>query len=206
MILQDLKDRHKGEPVWVCGSGPSMDWVTPQFFDDKVVVSINDVGFWFGIADFYSASNYSKANPITAKRINENPDCIFVTPDMDLEASDMTATHVGSGNHITFRPHAPFWRPDIGWPTDPDVLVIGGTSAHIAMHLACYMGASQINLVGVDNGSIGGISNFGKYGDSKAINPEGWSQWFPIVVNKLRELYGVRFFRLQPSLELLVVE
>ena len=86
------------------------------------------------------------------------------------------------------------------------MLVIGGTSAHIAMHLACYMGASQINLVGVDNGSIGGISNFGKYGDSKAINPEGWSQWFPIVVNKLRELYGVRFFRLQPSLELLVVE
>jgi hypothetical protein len=49
MILQDLKDCHKGEEIWVCGSGPSMDWVTPQFFDDKVVVSINDVGFWFGI-------------------------------------------------------------------------------------------------------------------------------------------------------------
>ena len=70
MILQDLKDRHKGEPIWVCGSGPSMDWVTPQFFDDKVVVSINDVGFWFGIDKFYSASNYCKANPITAKRID----------------------------------------------------------------------------------------------------------------------------------------
>lgn len=204
MILQDLKDRHKGEPVWVCGSGPSMDWVTPQFFDDKVVVSINDVGFWFGITKFYSASNYSKANPITAKRIDENPDSIFITPDMDLEASDMTATHVGSGNHITFRPHAPFWQPDIGWPSDPDVLVIGGTSAHIAMHLACYMGASQVNLVGVDNGEINGRANMAGY--NGRINSQGWSQWFPIVVNKLCELYGVRFFRLQPSLELLVVE
>jgi hypothetical protein len=61
-------------------------------------------------------------------------------------------------------------------------------------------------LVGVDNGFINGQGNFKNYKEATAINPQGWSQWFPIVVNKLRELYGVRFFRLQPSHELLIVE
>jgi len=204
MILQDLKDRHKGESVWVCGSGPSMDWVTPQFFEGKTVVAINEVGFLYGIKEFYTATNYSTHHPVVAGNVAANPHRIFVTPDMNLEAGDLTATHVGSGNHITFRPHQPFWRPDIGWPTDPDVLVIGGTSSHIAMHLACYMGASQVNLVGVDNGEVNGKGNMAGY--NGRINPQGWSQWFPIVVKKLCELYGVRFFRLQPSLELLVVE
>jgi len=206
MILTDLKDRHKGEEIWVCGSGSSMDWVTPQFFDGKIVVAINLVGDQFGIADYYTATNYSTHYPDIAKLVEANPHRIIVCPDMNLEAADMTPTHVGSGNHITFRPNPPFWRPDIAWPTDPDVLIAGNTSSHIAMHLACYMGASQINLIGVDNGFINKQGNFKNYKAATAVNPQGWSQWFPIVVNKLRELYGVRFFRLQPSLELLVVE
>ena len=205
MILRDLKDRHKGEQVWVCGSGPSMGWVTPQFFEGKTVVAINEVGFVFGLEEFYTATNYSTHHPVVANNVAANPHRIFVTPDMNLEASDMTATHVGSGNHITFRPHAPFWRPDTDWPTDPNVLITGGTSAHIAMHLACYMGASQINLVGVDLGLVDGQENFAGYRKSNGAM-DGWRQQFGVVVNKLRELYGVRFFRLQPSLELLVVE
>ena len=205
MILQDLKDRHKGESVWVCGSGPSMGWVTPQFFEAKTVVAINEVGFVFGLQNFYTATNYSTHHPVVAGNVAANPHRIFITPDMNLEASDMTATHVGSGNHITFRPHAPFWKPDTNWPTDPDVLITGGTSAHIAMHLACYMGASQINLVGVDLGLVDGQENFAGYRKSNG-SMDGWRQQFGVVVNKLRELYGVRFLRLQPSLELLVVE
>jgi hypothetical protein len=205
MILQDLKDRHKGKSVWVCGSGPSMGWVTPKFFEGKTVVAINEVGFVFGLEDFYTATNYSSHHPVIANNVAANPNRIFVTPDMNLEASDMTATHVGSGNHITFRPHAPFWRPATDWPTDPDVLITGGTSAHIAMHLACYMGASQVNLVGVDLGLVDGQENFAGYRKSNG-SMDGWRQQFDVVVKKLRELYGVRFLRLQPSLELLVVE
>ena len=205
MILQDLKDRHKGKSVWVCGSGPSMGWVTPKFFEGKTVVAINEVGFVFGLEDFYTATNYSSHHPVIANNVAANPNRIFVTPDMNLEASDMTATHVGSGNHITFRPHAPFWKPDTNWPTDPDVLITGGTSAHIAMHLACYMGASQVNLVGVDLGLVDGQENFAGYRKSNG-SMDGWRQQFDVVVKKLRELYGVRFLRLQPSLELLVVE
>jgi hypothetical protein len=204
MILTDLRHRHAGEQVWVCGSGPSMDWVTPDFFENKVVVAINEVGFNFGIKEFYTATNYSTHHPVVAANVEANPDRIFVMPDMNLEAADMTATHIGSGNHITFRPHKPFWNPQTGWPTDPDVLVIGGTSSHLALHLACYMGASQVNLVGIDNGYINGQGNFKGY--SGRVNSQGWSDQFPIVVNKLRELYGVRFFRLQPSHELLIVE
>jgi hypothetical protein len=205
MILPDLKNRHKDEQIWVCGSGPSMGWVTPQFFEGKTVVAINEVGYVFGLADFYVATNYSTHHPVVAKNVVDYPHIIVVCPDMNLEASDMTATHVGVGNNVTFRPHKPFWNPEAGWPTDPDVLVCGGTSAHIAMHLACYMGASQINLVGVDLGLIDGQENFAGYQKSNGAM-DGWRQQFGVVVGKLRELYGVRFFRLQPSHELLIVE
>jgi len=114
MILPDLKDRHKGEQIWVCGSGPSMGWVTTEFFEGKTVVAINEVGYVFGLADFYVATNYSTHHPVVAKNVADYPHIIVVCPDMNLEVSDMTATPVGVSNNVTLSPHKPFWNPEAG--------------------------------------------------------------------------------------------
>ena len=49
MLLTDLKDRHAGEDVWVLGSGASMNFLNPRFFDGKLVVATNLAADGFGV-------------------------------------------------------------------------------------------------------------------------------------------------------------
>ena len=41
--ITELKDTHKGEDVWIIGSGSSMDYIDPSFFDNKITIGVNDV-------------------------------------------------------------------------------------------------------------------------------------------------------------------
>jgi hypothetical protein len=39
--LSDLQNLHKGETVWVLGSGPSLNYIDGSLFDDKTTVTTN---------------------------------------------------------------------------------------------------------------------------------------------------------------------
>lgn len=39
--LEDLRDKHKGEEVWVIGAGPSLDNYPLDFFKNKVCIGVN---------------------------------------------------------------------------------------------------------------------------------------------------------------------
>ena len=41
MLLLDIQNRHRGETAWVFGSGATMNYLSPEFFDDKLVVGAN---------------------------------------------------------------------------------------------------------------------------------------------------------------------
>jgi len=38
--LEDFRDKHKGEEVWVLGRGPSLDDYPPNFFEDKISIAV----------------------------------------------------------------------------------------------------------------------------------------------------------------------
>ena len=39
--IQELKDKHKGEDIWVIAAGSSMDYVDKSFFSNKIVIGQN---------------------------------------------------------------------------------------------------------------------------------------------------------------------
>ena len=41
--LTQLKNKHKGEDIWVISAGSSMDYVSSEFFENKIVIGINHV-------------------------------------------------------------------------------------------------------------------------------------------------------------------
>lgn len=198
--LTDLHDLYSEQTVWVVGSGPSLESMPPEFFDGKPVVSINMSAFYYGIKDFIIASNYSRHNEVMQKMCDEHPEFLMVTPDTDLTQPDNGPTHPTLGNNLTFRAKRPAWNPAEHWPGDSDVLVCGGNSSAIAMHLAAYMGCAEMRLVGVDMAVVGGKSSYSgyvNYGVPPAF--DGAMQQLRVVARRLRADYGCEILRLVGS-------
>lgn len=62
--LEDLRNKHKGEEIWVIGAGPSLDDYPIDFFEDKICLCVNMVCSVFidigdGIEKFKSRVFYS---------------------------------------------------------------------------------------------------------------------------------------------------
>ena len=162
MILDHIRGIHEGETIYVLGSGSSVGYLDPRFFDDKIVVATNLIGELLEIPKFYLFSHYHWV----VERQLPNP------------AVEVAVTHYQCStrwsrpgpNGETEWTRFPNDRrlivnmPDPAVPPgnnfDPFVyghnygLVFGSSSVHGSIHLAAMMGARYIVLVGTDCGTI----------------------------------------------------
>ena len=206
MMLEDLWNIHAGETIWVFGSGSSVDFLDPNFFDDKIVVSTNLVAEQFPLKNFYLFTHYHPA----VKRQLTNPGLIHaVTHDLCSTRWSGTSLY-GEGEWCFGKPapkgviinHLSRTEPP-GSTFNPyehgiiDTILFGSSSIHGSMHLAAYMGAKNIVLVGADCGTIDGINRIDGY-------PAGHTPWqlynnHLIAMKKwLIDLYGVNVYSLNP--------
>lgn len=192
--LESFRDAYKGQTIWVLGSGGSIDFLDPSFFDDKVCVGVNFVGKSFGLANYFTFSHYH----LDSLEMAESSRFVF-TPkkqhgDKEEWSGELPAnmvlfnTNSGSPGHS----FDPFGKDN---PTDG--LMIGNSSIHGAIHLAAYMGAKHIVLVGADCGRLDGVDRFSGYvpGD----NP--WSEYNKKLIVMKRwifENFGAAVYSLNP--------
>jgi hypothetical protein len=212
MKLDVLKNRHEGEDIYVLGSGASMDFIEPKFYSGKTIVATNLVAHLLGIVSptVYTHSHYH----VNALEVaTAHPECIVVAPLGDRGFTGTPTTwlpnviyyeHVGTGAEFDVE-HA--WH-DTG-------LIVGSSGIHGSMHLAAYMGAANIILVGADCGLIDGRSNHSKYVDEYGRTASGdlltgdaihwlarWDRHLQDVKRKLKDVYGVNVYSLNPFVNL----
>lgn len=208
MELDVLKNRHEGEDIYVLGSGASMDFIEPAFYDGKTIVATNLVGHLLGIIQpwVYTHSHYH----VNALEVaTAHPESIVVAPSGDRGFSGTPETllpnviyydHVGTGAEFNV---------ENAWHGTG--LIVGSTSIHGSMHLAAYMGAANIILVGADCGLIDGRSNHGKYVNEYGLTSSGdlltsdaltwlgrWDRHLREVKRKIQEVYGCGVYSLNP--------
>lgn len=185
-----FKDAHRGETIYVLGSGKSMDYIDPAFFADKIVVGTNVVGRALGLGEYYTATDY---HACAVDCLDVRPDLPVIVPETDWGAVLVTP-------YRDFAPDEPVYRFPTGpqrydgftveehWPTDPDALVMGPTSLHMAMHFAAYLGASTIVLAGADCGTLDGHINLAAYpqADSDDNPMHIWQRYLAAVADQLR--------------------
>jgi hypothetical protein len=165
MSLESLHNVWQGQTVYVLGSGPSLNFLDKTFFDDKNCVAINYVGHEFGLKKFTSFTHYGD-------------DALFMAdhyPHLDVVVREWhlgkRVTEILPNMHVV-----PCENVDPpGESFDPESwgglgLVFGSSSIHGGMHLAAYMGAKHVVLVGADCGTIDGNNRFNGY-------PEGDTPW-----------------------------
>lgn len=207
-----LKDRHKGEDIYVIAAGASAGHIDPDFFDGKTTIGVNRVFVRFRcnyvvLKEFANAEYdrelaQSGAAPVIARwdaggirqgkmRPNimsfRNPRCYFFDH-LENKREQIDVSLIGA---------------------DDDRLVVSYSTITSAIHLAAYMGAKNVILVGHDCGTLDGESVFPGYYKSMEVSPwtnsQQYAEWLIriedqtlAVKSKLAESSGTRVLSINP--------
>ena len=142
--IEELRDIHKGKEIWVIGAGPSVDDFPQDFFDDRISIALNEMGFAFPSTYIHSCdipfSKGVKGKPELGK-------CIFVhRPGIDWGDSPVIMRF--NGKRAT--------REDFELVAKCIMLkgdccyLTRTTIAHTAIQAAAVMGAKKVTLVGCE--------------------------------------------------------
>jgi hypothetical protein len=210
MNLDELHDRHRDADIYVLASGPTSGHIDRDFYRGKIVVAVNRAAerndLYRTDAIVYTHTHYHEedAYPLA----EEHPDHLFITPEGEQGHAGTPERHdLPNVIHYPHRPTSYDFNVYAAWPP-PGGLLVGSTSTHGAMHLACHLGARTVILIGADCGTIDGHTNEPGYtsGNLNTPNPGPWlARWdehLRAVAAKLRHHYGVAIHSLNPWVNL----
>jgi hypothetical protein len=201
--LSDLRNLHPGETIWVLGSGPSLNFIEPEFFDDKVCVTVNFVGRTFGLKSFYAYSNYHGS--VLENAFGENLKIAVVLARDTLSQKSWPGEvpdNIALSEANSYAPPGSSWDPYKMRPPDGQI-VYGSSSIHGAIHLAAHLGAKNIVLVGADCGLIDDEVNVSEYPiPTEIYSLRVWNEHTQVLKRWLGEKYGVRVYSLNPFINL----
>jgi hypothetical protein len=197
--ITELKNIHEGYDIYIVAAGASAGYIDPSFFDNKIVIGVNQVYKRFPNVD-YVVRKEAKWNDIvsaaaktfgfkliTSKHscgtlsypINEGADYIFEHNDNKLKQIDLSV--VGT-----------------------DKIVVSYSTITSAIHIAAYMGAANIIIVGHDCGTLDGATNFPGY-NAPIAGTTFYRQFLSDIEpqtlalrEKLKEVYDVNIYSLNP--------
>ncbi len=198
-----LKSAHPGSDIWVIASGPSAGFIDPGFFDGKITIGVNRVWSRF------------KTTYIVVKESVVLQAAIDGANGAKVIASRFNC---GEPGYQESKAHGQFYYFEHGKngleQVDLDVIgtdqiVVSYSTITSAMHLAAYMGAKNILLVGHDCGSIDGQINFVGYPEnlmkSESFYRDFLSRIEPqsqAVRTRLQQVYGCLVYSLNPFINL----
>ena len=196
--IDSLKDKHKGEDIWIIASGASMDTISPEFFEGKTTICVNATYKKYPAtyivrkeqAGAETAAEYANGNGSTL--VMSKGDCGSMEKNPAQEGA-LYFTH--KQNECT--------------SVDLDVIgtekiVVSWSTITSAMHLAAFMGAKNVLLCGHDCGLIDGEANYYGYGERPNGDYETWLSKIEVqsalVRDRLEEVYGCEIHSLNPWL------
>ena len=203
MLLLDIQNRHQGETAWVFGSGATLYYLSPSFFTDKLSISTNMGAFDFGISPAYAFTHHHSKFHDEA---SFHPDTVFVANEFDYPSTNRW--NDPPANVIIHKPkternsHDQFNPFEHDRPSHAHQLVFGSSSVHGSMHLAAYVGARNIVLVGVDCGVLDGLVNFDEYRNTTQRSFGTWNKHLALMRDWLLDSYGVNTYSLNPFVNL----
>jgi len=194
--LSEFRNRHAGEDIYVIGSGATLPYYDPSFFDDCVTVAINQG--WqhhldsvdYMVTKYHGNVDDWKDSPRVGLMVTTRKERGHVAPVWDERDDCLVVDHNSN-------PVAAFGAND--WPKNPDALVTSHSSITTGMHLGAYLGARRIFMVGADCGALDGKWNIEGHvtGQASQLTPN-FEHHNRIVKRELEKRYDVRIVSLLP--------
>lgn len=208
--LKSFKDIHKDEDIYVLASGKSIDFLDQSFFDDKIVIGVNQVYRWRECQYLLR-----KECMMIDQVLEESPNSIHFISIGNCGGGNMTnlqfvKTKNLMSDNVVLYPHV-VNRGSIPDALPEHELITSHSTITTAIHLAAYMGAKNIILVGHDCGILDGECNFQGYheGSPYTHNPKWYAGWLKIIESQtiklrrlLKEKFGCNIVSLNPFVNL----
>lgn len=167
--ISKFKDIHKGEDIYVIGSGPSCDYISKDFFDGKISVGTNQT-----YRKYDTTYIVRKEHSLLYKTLNESSSIVLVAKrDCGSGAPLNTTQNI---NRLYYYDHLTnVSKINLDAFNIKDHLVVSDSTITSSMHFAYHLGAKNIILVGVDHGLLDDKYVFEGYYDSIKETP--WKVW-----------------------------
>tara|TARA_Y100000034_G_scaffold134066_1_gene201500 strand:- start:7380 stop:8048 length:669 start_codon:yes stop_codon:yes gene_type:complete len=170
--IKPLFKKNEGEDIYVLGSGPSLGFVDPSFFENKIVVAVNNtVHYVNGCKALYAIAKEPNA---TMQQAIKDKDGLLIC----------TLKKCGMGQHfnkINFPGRTHIFGPKCGIAENTEqkeALEYSNSTIVSGIHLAAFLGAKNIILVGHDCGTIDEEIHAPDYDKSTAQTPdEKYANW-----------------------------
>lgn len=207
--ITELKDIHKGEDIWVIGAGPSMNFVDPSFFENKICISVNQMYEKFPCEYVVGRDFHSKARwAPTIEDLRDRDDIKLLYSELDTGHRRERNMDWGwmsySDNFYEFQSGEDHNLDNVG----TDRMACIRTTLNTCLNIAAYMGAKNIMICGKDEGAIDGKLYVDDYTKKGWHDSEAWGEikrWLAQtehttkkMKDKLIEVYGCNVHSLNP--------
>jgi hypothetical protein len=160
MDIKHYNNIHKNKDIYVLASGKSVDFIDNSFFGNKIIIGVNQA--YKKVKCSYLVRKEYK---LIDESIRLNPTTLHFISKGDCGANNNKNISYIKENNIKCvvynHDHNTCSMPPI--LPDNDKLVVSYSTITTAIHLAAYMGAKNIILIGHDCGTINNEPNFKNY-------------------------------------------
>lgn len=174
--VSELKNIHSGEDIWVILGGSSMDYISSDFFKNKIVIGQNQV------------YKHYPCNYVLMKDCMEEPRFPRSIRKLDSMGIPLIFPEYYKGYHsnqknIPEHKNAYIFKhnsrqnefdSELENLTE-DEIIVSKSSVTSLIHVAAYMGAKNIILCGHDCGTLDGNLYYEGYMEEDWISSENWS-------------------------------
>src|SRR3990167_328057 len=155
--ITGLKGKEQGKEIYVMGSGPSMDKIDPESLRDKITIGCNRIHKRFPCSYIVHIHQiFAEDIPKESIPVMSEHDAGYFLHLNNLDRSFYFFKHYSNHDHSI----------DYRSLDEDDKLVVGSSVIHSAIHLAHYLGASKIIILGHDCKSEGAKTHFNGYNDN----------------------------------------
>lgn len=205
--IKDLKNINYGNDVYIIGSGPSLDYINPNFFDNKITIGVNQV---------YKKIQCDYIVRKEASHINQS-----IASGATVICSLWDSGDITKGKrkkNTDFHPNLDFYvfehlenrHKSIDYSIlGTDKIIVSYSTITSAIHVAAYMGAKNIIIIGHDCGTLNNRHVIDGYYDDISETP--WKNWNEYVnwlseieaqtievKDRLSKYYGCNILSLNP--------
>lgn len=175
--LSLLRGAEAGKDIYIIAAGASCDYINPSFFKDKCVIGINRVFIRYE-CDYVIFKEY--AGPVNDQTLLQSAAVPIVAKwdSGNIRQGKRRINHrIFTDPRYHFFDHLENTREVVDLSVispDSDKIVVSYSTITSAMHVAAYLGARNIILVGHDCGTLDGRGAFRGYYDDATIKISPW--------------------------------
>jgi hypothetical protein len=211
--ISKLKNKHSGEDIWIILGGSSMDYVSSSFFENKIVLGINQVYKHYP-CDYILMKDCMETPrfPRSIRKLDSlGIPLIFCEYYKGHRSKELNRPEHSDSYMFKHNPRRKSLTEELQ-TLGEDELIVSRSSVTSLLHLAAYMGASNIMLCGHDCGTLDNNLYYTGYTEKDWVSAENWSgigKWVSqlevesqLVRAFLMKRYGVNIHSLNPFLNL----